>query len=269
MDDDEEEPEYREESEPEGLGSSDEDDLPSKKASASRAVHAPLPRSAQPDSDSDTEMPPATSAPTAPLSSITHSSRFNLTAPYEILLTSHPCRLPPPHHLEPQSDALLQDCPRQRSKADTPPRTQPDRLARLASQIVADPKSTSASCVVWPSLQALPSLRHPRRSPRSVPSRRKRSRPAEPQPRDRSRWKWRRRSDSWRCFDARRVRRHFAWVSHQESVGEGAGGEGRAGRGEEEGVRSWARRGVPRFPRVVRGRAQGCLRPPRWSRTAL
>lgn len=137
-DDDEEEGEYRQESEPEGLGSSDDDEPSTTKPS--RAVHAPLPRSVQPDSDSDNDVP-APAAPTTPLSSITHSSRFNLTAPYEILLTSHPCRLPPP----PTSTANRKATFTYKSHLATATKQTlllaRNQIASLSSQIVADPEN--------------------------------------------------------------------------------------------------------------------------------
>ncbi|KAJ1022426.1 hypothetical protein NDA16_003415 [Ustilago loliicola] len=131
--------EYRRESEPEGLVFSDDDETPASKAK-SRAVHAPLPATAASGSDSDSTKPSVPSRPTAPHSSITHSSRFNLTAPYEILLTSHSSRLPPAPsptaprkaHLNYQKTLLFAQ-----SHTLTLARNQ---LASLSSQIIADPE---------------------------------------------------------------------------------------------------------------------------------
>ncbi|TKY84495.1 hypothetical protein EX895_006396 [Sporisorium graminicola] len=139
-DDDEMEGDYRQESEPEGLGSSDDEDEPSATAKPSRAVHAPLPRSAQPDSDSDSNAPTRTPTTTAPLSSITHSSRFNLTAPYEILLTSHPCRLPPAPSTTSSRKATLAYKAQLAAASKQTLLLARNQIASLASQIVADPE---------------------------------------------------------------------------------------------------------------------------------
>ena len=135
---DDEEQGDREESEPEGLGSdldSDSDEEPSSKP-ASRAVHKPLPL---PTSDSEDEPAPPTAAPVVPLSSITHSSRFNLTAPYEILLTSHACRLPraPPSSNRKATLAYKATLAAAGKQTLLLARNQ---IASLASQIVADPE---------------------------------------------------------------------------------------------------------------------------------
>ncbi|EST09443.1 CCAAT-binding factor [Kalmanozyma brasiliensis GHG001] len=135
MDDDDDAEDYRQDSEPEGLLSSDEDVHPA----SSRAIHAPLPRAARPTDDSDDEPSATTSAPTAPLSSITHSSRFNLTAPYEILLTSHTCRLPPTPPTSNRKATLAYRTTLANAQKQTLLLAR-NQIASLASQIVADPE---------------------------------------------------------------------------------------------------------------------------------
>ncbi len=153
--DDEDEDMIREDSEPEGLGSDfasddDEDDeeddddkaaaAAAKKAKASRAVHAPIPRT-QGDSDSEDDKPSAPAAPAVPHSSITHSSRFNLTAPYEILLTSHSSRLPPvPAQSSKNRKALMAYKNAVASAQKQTLLLARNQIASLASQIVADPE---------------------------------------------------------------------------------------------------------------------------------
>ncbi|SJX63661.1 related to NOC3 protein, required for maturation and intranuclear transport of pre-ribosomes [Sporisorium reilianum f. sp. reilianum] len=136
---DEMEGDYRQESEPSDLGSSDDDDSA---AQPSRAIHAPLPRSAQPDSDSDSASHPAAPTPAAPLSSITHSSRFNLTAPYEILLTSHPCRLPRAPPSSAKRKAALAHKAQLATAANQTLLLARNQIASLSSQIVADPENS-------------------------------------------------------------------------------------------------------------------------------
>ncbi|SPO27743.1 related to NOC3 protein, required for maturation and intranuclear transport of pre-ribosomes [Ustilago trichophora] len=133
----------REESEPDGLGSdADEDDDDEEDASSakptSRAVHKPLPRAAAAASDSEDE--PTSTAPLTPHSSITHSARFNLTAPYDIVLTSHPCRLPPPPSASAPRKAILSY---KATLANAQKQTlllARNQIASLSSQIVADPE---------------------------------------------------------------------------------------------------------------------------------
>lgn len=117
----------------------DDNACASKRAVSSRAVHAPLPRSA--DSDSDEEPAAATSTPVT-LSSITHSSRFNLTAPYEIVLTSHACRLPaPPRAVGSNRKAVLESYRTALLGAQKQTLVLArNQIASLASQIVADPE---------------------------------------------------------------------------------------------------------------------------------
>lgn len=128
----------REESEPEGLGSdnysSEEEEVAAK--GKSRAVHAPLP-SARRGSTSSPEPAPSPSA--APHSSITHSSRFNLTAPYEILLTSHSCRLPPAPSTTNRKATLSYRTTLANAQKQTLLLAR-NQIASLASQIVADPE---------------------------------------------------------------------------------------------------------------------------------
>lgn len=143
--DDEGEPGDRQESEPEGLGSdaafsSDEEEEQDAAKPPSRAVHAPIPRAAaESDSDDEPTRSTAPAIPATPHSSITHSSRFNLTAPYEILLTSHPCRLPP---APPAKDrrATLAYKSRLASASRQTLLLARNQIASLASQIVADPE---------------------------------------------------------------------------------------------------------------------------------
>ncbi|SPO32473.1 related to NOC3 protein, required for maturation and intranuclear transport of pre-ribosomes [Ustilago trichophora] len=132
----------REESEPEGLGSdadsdSDDEDASSAKPT-SRAVHKPLPHTVAAASDSEDEPTPI--APITPHSSITHSARFNLTAPYDIVLTSHPCRLPPPPSASSNRKAVLSY---KSTLANAQKQTlllARNQIASLSSQIVADPE---------------------------------------------------------------------------------------------------------------------------------
>lgn len=132
--------EYRQQSELDGLISSDDKEKPSSSKPKSRAVHAPLPASATADdSDSDTK-PSIPTRPTVPHSSITHSSRFNLTAPYEILLTSHTSRLPaPPSTTWPRKTQLHY----QRTLLSAQQSTlllAKNQIASLSSQVIADPE---------------------------------------------------------------------------------------------------------------------------------
>ena len=131
QDDQEDDGEFRQESESQGLGSDDEP------ATTSRAVHAPLP--ALSDSEDDLAPPPATH-PTVPLSSITHSSRFNLTAPYELLLTSHPCRLPTPPPRSNRKGATSAHKSLLVAASKQTLLLARNQIASLASSIVADPE---------------------------------------------------------------------------------------------------------------------------------
>ncbi|KAJ9479930.1 Nucleolar complex-associated protein 3 [Pseudozyma hubeiensis] len=136
-DDDQEQDEFRQDSEPEGLGSSDEDDLSTKPSQrSSRAVHAPLPSTT---SDTASDLPVTTATP-ATLSSITHSSRFNLTAPYEILLTSHPCRLPPLPPSTSTKSSLSYTRTVLQPAAQRTLLLARNQIASLASQIISDPE---------------------------------------------------------------------------------------------------------------------------------
>lgn len=130
--------EYRQEIEPEGLISSDEEAATLASKAKSRAVHAPLPKTTATDSDSDSTSKP--SIPTTPHSSITHSSRFNLTAPYEILLTSHSSRLPPaPSTTAPRKTHLAYTKTLLSAQTHTLTLAR-NQLASLSSQIISDPE---------------------------------------------------------------------------------------------------------------------------------
>ncbi len=132
-DDSDSEPQDRQDSEPEGLGSDVESESDDERAQKSRAVHAPIPRAASP---SDEEAAPSTSTPVVH-SSITHSARFNLTAPYEILLASHACRLPPAPASRKAASAHRAAVAAAHKHTLLLARNQ---IASLASQIIADPE---------------------------------------------------------------------------------------------------------------------------------
>ncbi|PWY98206.1 NOC3p-domain-containing protein [Testicularia cyperi] len=120
-----------------------------KAGARNRAVHKPLPQRDTSPSTSDEEAAEAATRRAAtlqPHSSITHSSRFNLTAPYEILLQAHPSRLPaPPRPSKSKAASQAKALAARHRAAVGAIRSQTillakNQIASLSSQIIADPE---------------------------------------------------------------------------------------------------------------------------------